>query len=103
MSSYTLSQALDLAVDKLPLLRRRAANRRLSRPKIREAALDDLAIKLCDDCDCCSILGPAFVAALESGSIDTKFELDLDQLERLLQIIIEYLPQILEIIMKLFA
>lgn len=96
MKVITLNEALDLAVAKLGPLRKKVTERRLRNAKYREAVLDELALKLSEDKDCpCQaiIAGPSF-------SADQKFELDLDNLEKFLQIIIKYLPTILEIVLK---
>ncbi len=92
----TLNEALDLAVAKLPPLRRRVTERRLKNVKFREAVLDELALQLSEDeeCPCRAVLqGDTFTA-------ETRFEIDLDNLERFLQIIIKYLPTILELVLK---
>lgn len=92
----SLSEALDLAVAKLPPLRRRVTERRLKNAKYRETVLDELAVKCSenDDCPCKTIMqGSEFTS-------DMKFELNLDNLEKFLQIIIKYLPTILELVLK---
>lgn len=92
----SLSEALDLAVAKLPPLRRKVTERRLKNAKYREAVLDELAVSLSEDeeCPCRAILqGPSFTP-------QGKFQIDLDNLERFLQIIIKYLPTILELVLK---
>jgi hypothetical protein len=102
--SFSMSELLDLAVDKLPALRRRVAKVRLSTSRrYRNSVLDQLCLHCCDNPECSAILG-ASATGLMSGEIlsTDKFSLDLDQLERFLQIIIEYLPKLLEIILPLF-
>lgn len=107
MTSITLSQALDQAVDRLPVLRRVTTRRRFNRnPEYRQAVLEEIAIKLVDDENAVEILGMDFCAQLVSGecTVETAFEVDrIDNLERLLKIIVEYLPQILSMILRLFA
>ena len=105
--SVSLSGLLTQAVDSLPLLRRKVIQRRFRRnPDYRQAVLDEIAIKLVDDERAVEILGPRFCEQLLSGdcTVETAFEVDrLDNLERLLKIIVEYLPQILAIVMRLFG
>lgn len=107
MSEISLSQALDQAVAKLPLLRRVTTQRRFRRnPEYRTAVLEEIAIKLVDDQRAVEILGADFCENLLHGSItvETAFEVDrIDNFERLLKIIVEYLPQILSLILRLFA
>ena len=92
----TLNESLDLAVAKLPPLRKRVTERRLKNAKVREAVLDELALKLAEDDEC-----PCQAIMQDSGfTSETRFELDLDNLEKFLQIIIKYLPTILEIVLK---
>jgi hypothetical protein len=97
---------LDAAIEKLPPLRKARTKRIFARkPSIKQECLDEVCLAVCANAECAAVLGTAKIAELLSGSScgTATFELDLDQLERFLQIIIEYLPQILEIIMKLFA
>lgn len=102
--SYSVSELLDLAVDKLPPLRRRVVKLRLSSRKYRDALLDELALKLCDNPESSAILGAGVVTGLMDGGISSqeKFGFDPANLEKLLQIIIKYLPELLAIILPLF-
>jgi hypothetical protein len=102
-ADYSMSELLDKAVEQLPKLRKKVTKRRLRDPEFREALLDEMCLKCCEDDKCVAILG-AYAPALLSGELSTteKFSLDLDQLERFLQILIEYLPKLLEIILPLF-
>ena len=96
VKAVSLNEALDLAVAKLPPLRKRVTERRLKNPKVREAVLDEMALKLSEDKDCpCKVM-----MASETFSADMKMELNLDNLEKFLQIIIKYLPTILELVLK---
>jgi hypothetical protein len=96
VKAVSLNEALDLAVAKLPPLRRRVTERRLRNAEYRKSVLDELALKLSDDKDCpCKAM-----LASETFSADQKMEINLDNLERLLQIIIKYLPTILELVLK---
>lgn len=101
--SFSMSELLDMAVDKLPFLRRKVAKLRLKNQRYRSSLLDQLCLYCCDNSECSLILGSA-ATGLMSGELSAtdKFTLDLDQLERFLQILIEYLPKLLEIILPLF-
>lgn len=103
-TQYSMSELLDMAVEKLPFLRRRVAQLRLRNSKYRTAFLDELTLKCCDNAESSEILGTVACVGLMSGEITTttKFAIDPDKLERLLQILIEYLPKLLEIILPLF-
>ena len=107
-SKVSISDLLDRAVEKLPFLRRVVTKRRFARnPEYRAAVLDEIALKLVDDPRAVELLGVGFCDTLCSGeaTVETAFfEVDkIDNLERILKIIVEYLPQILAIVMKLFA
>lgn len=68
------SEALDLAVAKLPPLRRKVTERRLKNAKYREAVLDELAVSLSEDeeCPCRAILqGPSLRHKASFKSIST--------------------------------
>lgn len=104
-TSVSMSDILDEAVERLPFLRKVVAKFRLSSKRYREKALDQLSLYCCDNQECAEILGPLEVTSgLLDGTISAsdKFSIDPDKLERLLQIIVEYLPKLLEIILPLF-
>lgn len=107
--TISLAQAMDEAVASLPMLRRVATQWRFRRnPEYRAAVLNELALKLVDDERAVEILGTQFCGDLLCGrsTVETAFVFDadrLDNLERLLKIIVEYLPQILAIVMRLFG
>lgn len=101
-TQITLSEATDKAIEKLPFLRRKTTKFYLRFPKVREAYMDRLRLSLYDDARCMEMF-PVASLLTESFTEDTPITMDLDQLERFLQIIIEYLPKILEIILPLFA
>ena len=108
MSLDSLSNLLDKAVDTLPPLRRVVTKRRFKlSPKYREMVLDELAIKLIDDERAVQLLGVDFCDKLCQGTVTVEtafFEVDrIDNLERLLKIIVEYLPQILTIVLRIFG
>ena len=68
--------------------------------------LEEIALKLVEDQRAVEILGVDFCDNLLHGSctVETAIEVDrIDNLERLLKIIVEYLPQILSMILRLFA
>jgi hypothetical protein len=96
MTTISLNEALDQAVASLGPIRRRVNEKRLKNPKYRDAVLDELAMRLSEDKDCpCQA-----IMAADGFSATTRFELDLDNLEKFLQIIIKYLPTILELVLK---
>lgn len=103
--TITISEALDMAVAKLPPLRRTVMRMRLRSEGFRSRTLAELRLKLSEDAECCAMLGDSFGAGLadESFGDETPFSIDLGNLEQFLQLILKYLPQILEIIFKLFA
>lgn len=105
-TQYSMSELLDQSVERLPFLRRKVAQFRLrNNSKYRTAVLDELCLKCCDNPEAAEILGTVACAGLMSGEITatTKFNIDPDKLERLFQILIEYLPKLLEILLPLFA
>lgn len=103
----SVSDLLDRSVEKLPFLRRTVTKFRFRNKAYRAAVLNELAIQLIDDPRAVELLGADFCANLANGSItvETAFiDVDkIDNLERILALIVEYLPQILAIVMKLFA
>lgn len=103
--TITISEALDMAVAKLPPLRRTVMRMRLRNEGFRSRTLAELRLKLSEDTECCAMLGDSFGTGLADESIgdETPFSIDLGNLEQFLQLILKYLPQILEIIFKLFA
>lgn len=103
-NTYSMSELLDQTVERLPFLRRKVAQRRLRNDKYRAALLTELCLKCCDDSEVSEILGVPTCSGLMSGAITAtdKFSIDPDKLERLFQILIEYLPKLLEIILPLF-
>lgn len=92
-----------MAVERLPWLRRVVLQRRLRNKAYREAVEQELACRCADDDECCRLV-PAFAAmsSQENYSTAQEFAIDLDNLEKFLQIIIKYLPQIIELIFKFF-
>lgn len=114
----SVSKLVDEAVDELPFLRRRLTKAYFRfRPEAKElCCLQAMAAVAASECcdytvwplqsfgDEPSGNGMTLAAAFEAGTVDvdTPFAIDLDKLERLLQMIIQYLPKILEIILPLF-
>ena len=103
-NTYSMSELLDQTVERLPWLPKKVFKRRLRNDKYREAALDEFCLKCCSNPEAAEILGTVTCAGLMSGEITaiSKFAIDPDKLERLFQILIEYLPKLLEIILPLF-
>lgn len=98
--------AVDMAVERLPLLRRRIVQRHFrwnpeKRLDCTERAMDSLGV----DTRMASIGLAGLVSGFADGTItaDTRIQIDLDQLERLLQILLEYLPKLLEILIPIFT
>lgn len=96
----TLDQALDAAVDKLPFVRRRVMKNRLRSSRYRETLLAELVLKLHDDQDCCA-MGMQPLMANASGA--TVFTFDPSQLAAFLELILKYLPLLLELLLPLFS
>lgn len=107
MSAASLSKLLDMSVDKLPFLRRVVTKLRFRNKDYRAAVLAELAVQLVDDPRAVELLGTEVCENLCDGTMTVEtgfFDPErLDNLERLLSIIVEYLPQILAIVLKLFA
>lgn len=98
----TLSESIDEAVERLPFFRRKVYQRRLKNNRFRKAFVEDLTVKLYDNDEVAGMV-PVATFAGESFGEDTPFSIDIDNFERFLQIIIEYLPKIMEIIVTLLA
>lgn len=104
MTEISISEALTAAVDTMPRLRRSTWKMRLASKRFRDRMELELADKLADNSECCALV-PAFAtyASSDSFAVDGRFQIDPANLERFLQIILEYLPQILELIFKFFV
>ena len=100
LKDITLNEALDMAVDKLPFYRRPGTKLRLKNKQYRLQVLQELRMKLCDedDCPCAQVY-----SAETFNVMETRFAIDLDNLDKLLSIIVKYLPTILEIVLKFFG
>jgi hypothetical protein len=97
LTSIHIDDAVDMAVERLPLIRRRVLQRRLRNADYRRTFTDELLLKLHDDEDCCAIGMQTTIAAGER-----EFGFDPANLQKFLEIIIKYLPQLLAIILPLF-
>ena len=100
----TLNQAVDEAVDTLPFFRRALTRARLGIPRVRNAAMMELQNAMQHDQEMVALCAPMVLSMDGEGfTADTPFAIDVDKLDQLLQLILKYLPSILELIMKLFA
>lgn len=105
----SLNQALDRAVDKLPFFRRKTTQWKLRNHEFREAVLMELASQLSEDPKVQAMNIPQLTPdAATAGGDDATIDwnagilIDLDKLQQLLEMIIKYLPQIIDLITKLF-
>lgn len=98
----TLNQLLDDAVETLPFVRRKIMQARMRNPRARAKVLDELQLSIYEDPRAASMgIQPAFGSA--SFTAETPFSIDIDNLERILKLIVEYLPQIIQLITALFG
>lgn len=97
----SVNELIDEAVDGLPLIRRRMAKRWLKRGDHREELADSMLLKLCEADD---VKAMGLAEGFASGRIgaDTPIGFDPENLRKILDLIVEYLPTILEIILPLF-
>jgi hypothetical protein len=123
MKATCVCDIVDEAVNTLPFARRRLVKLWMRfRPEMREVIESQVIVALMEmeessmtpiallergedaptDVSAASLttIGQAFGS--EAFSAQTRFAIDLERLERLLQIVIEYLPKILEILLPLF-
>jgi len=101
----SVDEMIDDAIERLPFLRRKIVQRNLARnPEKREEIADQVLLKMSEDPQASAVFGSSIAAGMASGSITAKtpFSLDIDKLEQLIQLILKYLPQILQLF-KLFA
>lgn len=101
----SVDEMIDDAIERLPFLRRRIVQRKLaSNPEKREEIADQVLLKMSEDPQASAVFGSSIAAGMASGSITAKtpFSLDIDKLEQLIQLILKYLPQILQLF-KLFV
>jgi len=100
----TLKEALELAVESLPPIRRKLMKRRIEwmesrRPNDYQDLLLELTDKLANDARCASIIEPSLLSSVGFSPEKTTFKVKNSSLEELFKLIIEYLPKILEIVM----
>lgn len=102
--TVTISEILDLAVQRLPRLRRGVMKMRLQSPRYREHLLAELRLHASEDSECCLLMGQPFAASLADASIGdaTPFAIDLGKLDKLIELFLKWLPKILDLL-KLFA
>lgn len=101
----SVDEMIDDAIERLPFLRRKIVQRNLARnPEKREEIADQVLLKMSEDPQASAVFGSSIAAGMASGSITAKtpFSLDIDKLEQLIQLILKYLPQILQLF-KLFV
>lgn len=89
------------AIERAPWWRRGPYRRRMRRDRSREIILQELRMKLAD-CDRCAEMGYQQLMRSSAVTNTTRFEVDLDNLEQFFQLILEYLPQIMEMILSFF-
>lgn len=93
-----LSSLLDQAVEKLPPFRRRVTKRYLENAKFRQSVLEDVAVSLHDH-------GPPEVKSfIESDNFDAHQTVGFDPatIVVIIDLIVKYLPSIIEIIRQIF-
>lgn len=97
----SVNELIDEAVEELPFIRRRMTKRWLARGDNHAELSDSVMLKLCD---CEEVKAMGLSQGFASGAIaaDTPIGFDPENLRKFLDLIIEYLPKILQIIMPLF-
>lgn len=98
----SVDEMIDDAIERLPFLRRKIVQRNLARhPHKREEIADQVLLKISEDPAAIAIFGSSIAEGIASGSItaQTPFSIDIDKLEQLIQLILKYLPQILQLFM----
>ncbi len=98
----TLNEAVDQAIETLPLFRRIPMKFKMRNRKLRAQVVSDLRVKLYDDPDF-EKFGLVQAFGSDEFTADTPFNIDIDNLAKFLELIIKYLPAIIEIFIKLFA
>jgi hypothetical protein len=105
--TITIAEVLDLAVQRLPRLRRGVTKMRLRNPMYREHLLAELRLHASTDTECFALMGQPFADSLSDASIGdaTPFAIDLDKLDQLITLFMKWLPKILELVdlLKLFT
>lgn len=104
--TLTLNRALDEAVAKLPFFRRKAVQWKLRNPDFREGVLAELAAELSEAPEMEDMNVSAFAAAgPPTGArsfADVPIGIDPAKLAAFLDLILKYLPAIIDLITKLF-
>lgn len=105
----SLNKLLDKAVDKLPFFRRKTTQWKLRNPEFREAVLMEVASQLSENPKVQAMGIPALTADVATAggdevgiNWDADILIDLDKLQQLLDMLIKYLPAIIDLITKLF-
>ena len=105
MQAKSFNQLFDEAIATLPYLRRKIVERHFRRrPQDREECCERAMLAMSENPEVIA-MSPSLARGLADGAVSADaalYTLDLDQLERFLQILITYLPKILEIILPLF-
>ena len=100
MHTHSMDSLLTMAVDKLPWFRRNFYKLMLLNKTNRELALSNLTVKLHDDEEAQAM---GFHTAMEGiASYSDPITFNPDNLAKILELILKYLPQILAIILPLF-
>lgn len=99
----TLNLSVDKAIEQLPLFRRLPIRIKFRmNPRFRANVIADLRVKIYDDPDF-EQLGLLQSFGSDTFTADTPFSIDIDNLEKLLQLIIKYLPMLIDLFSKLFV
>ena len=92
----TLAELVHEAIEKLPPARRFAAKIRMRSERYKNQVYAEIGLKLSEDndCPCREVFGAEGFAAAQT------FAIDLDNLDKILALIVKYLPTILELVLK---
>jgi hypothetical protein len=90
---------IDQAIENLPPLRRGIYSRLMKNDKIRSKVHDFVLSKCCDEMP----QEMSSFMSINGFNANTTFDLDIEKVEEWIQLILKYLPQILALIMSLFA
>lgn len=108
VTTTTIAEAVSAAVQQLPPLRRWFATRMMAKQKVREDVYTMVAMKLAESSRAAAMMPPASYTALAakppgSGYGATEVEVYTADWSSFLKLLMEYLPMILDIIMKYFV
>jgi hypothetical protein len=95
-----INALLDQAIEKLPLVRRMLYKRLVKNEEARRDVCAVLIHKLQADSNAMALLPNM---SLDSFTATTPFTIDPDKLAKFLEILVKYLPMILDIIFKFFV